>query len=132
MTGYFATNQEYGHVRVRLEYKFGTKRFGSRSEARRDEDYSITYRPGFVWGNNLELQIQEQDVGDLWINGGVSVTSPVIAPEFRSGAAEVVALSQSRVLFQRDELPANGEAVPRPAENPGNPANSQERRFRKS
>jgi len=81
MTGYLATNQEYGHVRVRLEYKFGTKRFGSRSEARRDAGLLYYFiGPDFVWGNNLELQIQEQDTGDLWINGGVSVSSPVIAP----------------------------------------------------
>ena len=81
MTGYLATNQEYGHARVRLEYKFGTKRYGSRSEARRDAGLLYYFfGPDFVWGNNLELQIQEQDTGDLWINGGVSVTSPVIAP----------------------------------------------------
>ncbi len=81
MTGYLATNQDYGHVRVRLEYKFGSKRFGSRSEARRDAGLLYYFiGPDFVWGNNLELQIQEQDTGDLWINGGVSVTSPVIAP----------------------------------------------------
>jgi hypothetical protein len=81
MTGYLATNQEYGHVRVRLEYKFGTKRFGGRSEARRDAGLLYYFiGPDFVWGNNLELQIQEQDTGDLWINGGVSVTSPVVAP----------------------------------------------------
>src|SRR5436305_10429105 len=71
MTGYLATNQEYGHVRVRLEYKFGSKRFGSRSEARRDAGLLYYFiGPDFVWGNNLELQIQEQDTGDLWINGG--------------------------------------------------------------
>lgn len=81
MTGYLATNQDYGHVRVRLDYKFGTKRFGSRAEARRDAGLLYYFiGPDFVWGNNLELQIQEQDVGDLWINGGVSVTSGVIAP----------------------------------------------------
>jgi hypothetical protein len=81
LTGYLATIRDYGHVRVRLEYKFGTKRFGSRAEARRDAGLLYYFfGPDFVWGNNLELQIQEQDVGDLWINGGVSVTSPVIAP----------------------------------------------------
>jgi hypothetical protein len=81
MSGYLATNKEYGHVRVRLDYKFGTKRFGSRAEARRDAGLLYYFiGPDFVWGNNLELQIQEQDVGDLWINGGVSVTSGVIAP----------------------------------------------------
>jgi hypothetical protein len=81
MTGYLATDKNYGHVRVRLEYKFGAKRYGSRSEARRDAGLLYYFfGPDFVWGNNLELQIQEQDVGDLWINGGVSVTSPAIAP----------------------------------------------------
>jgi hypothetical protein len=81
MTGYLATDQDYGHVRVRLEYKFGTKRFGSRSEARRDAGLLYYFiGPDFVWGNNLELQIQEQDTGDLWINGGVSVSSPAVAP----------------------------------------------------
>jgi len=81
ITGYLATNEDYGHVRVRLEYKFGEKRFGSRAEARRDAGLLYYFfGPDFVWGNNLELQIQEQDTGDLWINGGVSVTSPVIAP----------------------------------------------------
>jgi hypothetical protein len=80
-SGYLATNEEYSHVRVRLDYKFGTKRYGSRAEARRDAGLLYYFfGPDFVWGNNAELQIQEQDTGDLWINGGVSVTSGVIAP----------------------------------------------------
>lgn len=80
-SGYLATIRNYGHVRVRLQYKFGPRHFGRRSPEARPDAGLLYYffGPDNVWGNNLELQIQKQDVGDLWINGSVSVTSGVIA-----------------------------------------------------
>lgn len=79
--GYLATLRNYGHVRVRLQYKFGPRRFG-RPNTRPDAGLLYYFfGPDNVWGNNLELQIQEQDVGDLWINGSVSVTSSVVGKD---------------------------------------------------
>jgi hypothetical protein len=73
--GYLATDDELGDCRIRLEYKWGTKRFGSRSKARRDSGllYFFTGADGAFdkgpWPYSIECQIQENDVGDIYFVG---------------------------------------------------------------
>ena len=73
--GYIATNEEFGDCRVRLKYKWGTKRFGTRATAKRDsgllyffkgEDGAFGKGP---WPYSVECQIQENDVGDIYAIG---------------------------------------------------------------
>jgi hypothetical protein len=73
--GYIATDNELGDCRIRLEYKWGTKRFGSRSKAKRDSGllYFFTGEDGAFgngpWPYSVECQIQEGDVGDIYCVG---------------------------------------------------------------
>jgi hypothetical protein len=70
-SGYLATNQEFENVRIRVEYKWGTKRFAPRLENKRDNGllYHLVGRD-VVWPTCVECQIQETDVGDYFMLGG--------------------------------------------------------------
>src|SRR5436190_14389695 len=63
--GYIVTQKEYSSYHLRLEYKWGNKRFGQRAKSRRDAGvlYHAVGKDG-VWPRNVECQIQENDVGD--------------------------------------------------------------------
>jgi hypothetical protein len=69
--GYIATDREFENVRIRVEYKWGTKRFAPRLENKRDNGL-LYYLVGkdVVWPTCLECQIQETDVGDYFLLGG--------------------------------------------------------------
>jgi len=68
--GYLSTNREYSHYRLRLQYKWGEKRFAPRDQALRDAGvmYHVVGKDAHAWGvwpMSLECQIQEGDTGDL-------------------------------------------------------------------
>jgi hypothetical protein len=65
--GYIATENEYSNYRLRLEYKWGEKRFQPRLKTRRDAGimYHVVGKDG-VWPRSIECQIQENDVGDIF------------------------------------------------------------------
>jgi hypothetical protein len=79
--GYLASNEEFGDCRIRLQYKWGTKRFGSRAKARRDSGllYFFTGADGAFgngpWPYSIECQIQENDVGDIYFIGTQGTTT---------------------------------------------------------
>jgi hypothetical protein len=87
--GYIATAQEYGNYHLRLQYRWGTKKFQPRYALKRDAGlyYHMT-RPDAVWPRALQYQVQEQDVGDLlalhgmqldtWINPTTRVDDPPV------------------------------------------------------
>jgi Domain of Unknown Function (DUF1080) len=70
-SGYIATNQEFENVRIRVEYRWGTKRFAPRLENKRDNGllYSLVGADR-VWPTCVECQIQETDTGDYFMLGG--------------------------------------------------------------
>jgi hypothetical protein len=73
-SGYLATEAEYSAYRLRLEYKWGGKRFRPRAMQRRDA--GLLYHvvgPDIVWPRCLECQIQENDVGDCFTVRGAQV-----------------------------------------------------------
>jgi hypothetical protein len=76
--GYLATEKEYSHCRIRLEYKWGTKQFTPRATGKRDAGllYDVV-GPDKVWPRMLEAQIEEGDTGDFWLVDGISMTSTV-------------------------------------------------------
>jgi hypothetical protein len=65
--GYILTSNEYSNYHLKLEYKWGSKRFGDRSNSRRDAGilYHVVGKDG-VWPKSVECQIQENDVGDVF------------------------------------------------------------------
>jgi hypothetical protein len=76
--GYLATETPYSHFRVRLEYKWGTKKFAPRTDQRRDAGllYHVVGADA-VWPRCIECQIQENDVGDCFTVRGVRVAATV-------------------------------------------------------
>jgi hypothetical protein len=59
---------------VRVEYKWGEKRFGSRATKRRDSGllyfvFGEDGKQGGTWPYSVECQIQEEDVGDIFAIG---------------------------------------------------------------
>lgn len=90
--GYIATEKEFSDYRIRLEYKWGEKRFPPRATAVRDS--GLLYHavgPDKVWPRMVECQIQEHDTGDVWIVDGVTITTSVDnkeKPKYKPGGIE--------------------------------------------
>ena len=64
--GYIATEKEYGDYHLRLQYRWGTKKFQPRYAMKRDAGlYYHIIGPDAVWPRALQFQIQQTDVGDL-------------------------------------------------------------------
>ncbi|MGL5864745.1 MAG: ThuA domain-containing protein [Dermatophilaceae bacterium] len=63
--GYLATNAEYSNYVLRLEYKWGAKKFAPRANAKRDSGvlYHMTGADK-IWPTSSEIQVQEGDTGD--------------------------------------------------------------------
>ena len=74
--GYMATEKEFADYHLRLEYRWGTKRFAPRAQDKRDS--GLLYHavgPDKVWPCSVELQIQEGDTGDIFtVNTRVTST----------------------------------------------------------
>jgi Domain of Unknown Function (DUF1080) len=68
--GYLATTQDFENVHIRVEYKWGVKRFGPRAFSKRDNGllYGVV-GPDKVWPTCVECQIEEGDVGDAFLLG---------------------------------------------------------------
>jgi hypothetical protein len=65
--GALITKKEYSQFHLRLEFKWGTKKFAPRTGVPRDA--GIIYQvvgPDRVWPQGMECQIQEGDVGDIF------------------------------------------------------------------
>jgi len=76
--GYLATNQDYSNVRIHAEYKWGVKRS---TEGKRNSGLLyLAVGPDAIYPTSLECQIEETDVGDLWIVNGASVTAFFVNP----------------------------------------------------
>jgi hypothetical protein len=68
--GYLATTQEFENVHIRVEYKWGVKRFAPRAFSKRDNGllYGLVGADK-VWPTMVECQIEEGDVGDAFLSG---------------------------------------------------------------
>ncbi len=106
--GYLATTRDFSDVRIHVEYKWGAKRH---SEGKRNSGLLyLAVGPDRVYPTSLECQIEETDVGDLWIVNGAALTAFYIAPtmpmyddDMSTGTAVRSALGHSsRVLKSGD------------------------------
>jgi len=103
--GYIATNQEFENVHIRVEYKWGVKRFSPRNFTKRDNGllYGLV-GPDKVWPRCVECQIEEGDVGDYFLVDGI----------------RGVQAQHGNGLFGQG-LGPNGWSGPGPAPKPGAP-----------
>jgi hypothetical protein len=68
--GYIATEQSYSNFHLKLEFKWGTKKYAPRLNEKRDAGILYNgdiYDGDKIWPRSLECQIQEGDCGDIWL-----------------------------------------------------------------
>ena len=80
--GYLATQKSYQNYHLRLEYRWGSKRFYPRATEKRDSGviYHMT-GDDRVWPQGVEYQIQEGDTGDFWLLSGTTLETTVRSPD---------------------------------------------------
>lgn len=72
--GYIATDKEYGNYHLRLQYRWGTKKFEPRYKLKRDAGlYYHIIGPDAVWPRAPQFQIEQTNVGDLIALHGFAV-----------------------------------------------------------
>jgi hypothetical protein len=74
--GELRTKQSFKNYRLRLQFKWGEKKWPPRDGATTQRDSGLLYHvhaapgvDGRTWARSIELQIQEHDVGDLYAIG---------------------------------------------------------------
>lgn len=74
--GYFATEKAYDNFHLRVQYKWGEKKFVPRAADPRDSGVLyLMHGNDKVWPNSIECQVQEGDTGEMIIVGNNLVTS---------------------------------------------------------
>ena len=72
--GTMTTKESFGNFHLRLQVKWGEKKWGYKLKSPRDCGllYFVHGQPGAIhetWPRSIEFQIQEHDTGDLWALG---------------------------------------------------------------
>lgn len=85
--GKLATTQEFENVHIRVEFKWGMRRFGQRLAAKRDNGllYALVGED-LVWPRCIECQIEEGDVEDMIMVRGIRGVPGPNMPSFRCGS----------------------------------------------
>ncbi len=70
--GYICTKKEFTNFHLAVEFKWGIKKYPPRDADTTKRDNGICYYMPFtakdtVWPKSIECQIQEGDVGDIWL-----------------------------------------------------------------
>jgi len=74
--GCLTTKAEYADYRLRLEVKWGDKKWPPRDQPKTQRDSGILVHcvgPEKVWMTSIECQIQERDFGDFYMVGGTTI-----------------------------------------------------------
>jgi hypothetical protein len=77
--GYICTEKEYTNFHLAVEFKWGVKKYPPRDADSVRRDNGICYyvpaeTKDFVWPRSIECQIQEGDVGDIWLIDQTTIT----------------------------------------------------------
>jgi hypothetical protein len=121
--GYLATLEDFGDYRVRVQQRWGTKKFAPRLGQLRDS--GLLYHlngADQIWPQCLEFQIMEYNIGDLWMLAGAAVFAPVadtsaseptfdplgVVAEYRSGRIIKSSDAESLTDWNSLELIASG------------------------
>jgi len=76
--GYICTNKEYKNFHLVAEFKWGVKKYPPRDADSIKRDNGICYfvpmtAKDTVWPTGIEFQIQEGDVGDIWLINNATI-----------------------------------------------------------
>jgi hypothetical protein len=81
--GGISTQEEFANFHLRLEFKWGKKKWNPKRDAKRDS--GLLYHAvgphgadGNFWMRSFEFQIQEGDCGDYWGCGGAVADIPAV------------------------------------------------------
>ena len=118
--GYIGTEKEYGDYHLRLQYRWGDKKFEPRYALKKDAGlyYHVT-GPDAVWPRGLQYQIEETNVGDLIALFGMKLdtsidprTKDVKSPDYptflpidRGGEARILGLKGIDYQHRLAEVP---------------------------
>jgi len=75
--GYVATDEVYENFHLRLQFKWGQKKWPPRENAKRDSGILYYFPEGAtdkVWPKSVECQIQEGDCGDFWLIDNTTIS----------------------------------------------------------
>jgi hypothetical protein len=103
--GYIATEKSYKDFHLVVEFKWGTKKYAPRAADTTKRDNGICFfipadAKDNVWPKSIECQIQEGDVGDIWL---IDYTTVVI------DGKRTAAKDYNRVQKKKDGEKPNGE-----------------------
>jgi Domain of Unknown Function (DUF1080) len=101
--GYAITEQAYSNFHFKVDFKWGTKKWPPRENAKRDGGvcYNIPLNePDSIWPKSIECQIQEGDVGDFWLLGFSTI---------KSNGIQNTPSNHTRMIKQKDAEKPNGE-----------------------
>ena len=101
--GYVITKKGYRNFHFKVDFKWGTKRWPPRENAKRDAGicYNIPLNePDSIWPQSIECQIQEGDTGDFWLLGFSTIKV--------NGTMNVPA-NHTRMIKQKDAEKPYGE-----------------------
>jgi hypothetical protein len=77
--GYICTEKEYSNFHLVAEFKWGVKKYPPRDADTTKRDNGICYYvqdvKDSVWPKSIECQIQEGDVGDIWLIDHTTIMS---------------------------------------------------------
>lgn len=81
--GYVATTKSYQDFHLSLEFKWGEKKYPPRERDKRDAGicFNVEMLDNKIWPKSVECQIQEGDVGDLWLIDSVTAFVDGISTE---------------------------------------------------
>ncbi|MEP7108269.1 MAG: DUF1080 domain-containing protein [Ferruginibacter sp.] len=103
--GYICTEKEFTDFHLAVEFKWGIKKYPPRDADSTKRDNGICYympadAKDMVWPKSIECQIQEGDVGDIWLIDHTTIVA---------GGMRTVPDSFYRVVKKRDGERPNGE-----------------------
>lgn len=72
------TDAIHGNYHLRLQFRWGTRKFAPRADAVRDAGVMFhLHGEPVIWPQSVEFQIQEGDCGDLWVIGASRASTPM-------------------------------------------------------
>ena len=103
--GYLCTEKEYSDFHLVAEFKWGTKKYPPRDADTTKRDNGICYympagTKDSVWPKSIEFQVQESDLGDMWLIDHTTIVSAGVRSKPDSF---------TRVLKKRDAERPTGE-----------------------
>lgn len=105
--GYIATEKEYSNCRIRVEFKWGEKRFPPRAQTPRDSGllYCVV-GPDKVWPRSIECQIMQTDTGSFYLIDRVRMTTTIESQEkhrYVKGGVEYTEMGKAYAPILRTE-----------------------------